>query len=56
MGGSGIVWVTTCVCGVAVRITRFVVTTRRTRLTLRFAAWRLRTTFLVQGWHEGAFE
>ncbi|WP_245798539.1 hypothetical protein [Sphingopyxis flava] len=46
----------TCVCGVAVRITRFVVTTRRTRLTLRFAAWRLRTTFLVQGWHEGAFE
>jgi hypothetical protein len=33
MGGRGIVCVTTCVCGVAVRITRFVVTTRRTRFT-----------------------
>ena len=33
MGGSGIVCVTTCVCGVAVRITRLVVTTRRTRFT-----------------------
>jgi hypothetical protein len=42
------VCVTTCVCGVAVRTTRFVVTTRRTRLTGRFAAWRLRTTFFLQ--------
>src|SRR3546814_9172643 len=48
MGGSGIVCVTTCVCGVAVRITRFVVTTRRTRFTGRLAAWRLRTTFFLQ--------
>jgi hypothetical protein len=54
MGGRGIVWVTTWVCGVAVRITRFVVTTRRTRFTGRFAAWRLRTTFFVQGLHDGA--
>jgi hypothetical protein len=30
--------VTTCVCGVAVRITRFVVTTRRMRFTGFFAA------------------
>src|SRR3546814_16175401 len=48
MGGSGSVCVTTCVCGVAVRITRFVVTTRRTRFTGRLAAWRLRTTFFLQ--------
>jgi hypothetical protein len=54
MGGRGIVWVTTWVCGVAVRITRFVVTTRRTRFTGRFAAWRLRTSFFVQGLHDGA--
>jgi len=47
MGGSGIVCVTTCVCGVAVRMMRFVVTTRRIRLTGLRAAWRLRTTFLV---------
>lgn len=33
MGGRGIVCVTTCVCGVAVRMMRFVVTTRRIRLT-----------------------
>lgn len=33
MGGSGIVCVTTCCCGVAVRMMRFVVTTRRTRFT-----------------------
>jgi hypothetical protein len=31
---------------VVVRITFFVVTTRRTRFTLR-AAWRLRTTFFL---------
>lgn len=50
MGGSGIVCVTTWVCGVAVRITRFVVTTRRTRFTGLRAAWRLRTIFLpLQG-------
>ena len=56
MGGRGIVWVTTWVCGVAVRITRFVVTTRRMRLTGRLAAWRLRTTgFLVQGAQGRAF-
>ncbi len=46
MGGSGIVCVTTCVCGVMVRMMRFVVTTRRTRFTGLRAAWRLRTTFL----------
>ena len=50
MGGRGIVCVTTCVCGVAWRMTRFVVTTRRTRFTGFFAAWRLRTTFFgLQG-------
>lgn len=38
MGGSGMVCVTTCVCGVAVRMTLRVVTTRRTRLTGFFAA------------------
>lgn len=36
MGGRGIVCVTTCCCGV--RITRFVVTTRRMRFTGFFAA------------------
>ncbi|GEM_PF-3104507 len=46
MGGSGIVCVTTWVCGVAVRMMRLVVTTRRIRLTGLRAAWRLRTTFL----------
>jgi hypothetical protein len=51
--------VTTCCCGVAVRITRFVVTTRRMRFTGFFAAWRLRTTFLappqgVQGFADWA--
>ena len=46
MGGSGIVCVTTCCCGVAVRMMRLVVTTRRIRLTGLRAAWRLRTTFL----------
>ncbi|BBB12795.1 hypothetical protein [Sphingopyxis sp. FD7] len=46
------VCVTTCCCGVAVRITFFVVTTRRTRFTGLRAAWRLRTTFLgAQGEH-----
>jgi hypothetical protein len=45
--------VTTWACGVAVRITRFVVTTRRTRFTGLRAAWRLRTTFLpTQGLHD----
>lgn len=39
---------TTCCCGVTVRITRLVVTTRRTRLTGFLATWRLRTTFLQQ--------
>jgi hypothetical protein len=48
MGGSGTVCVTTCVCGVAVRMIRFVVTTRRTRFTGLRATCRLRTTFLVQ--------
>jgi hypothetical protein len=48
--------VTTWVCGVAVRMTRFVVTTRRMRLTGRLAAWRLRTTgFRVQGEQGFAF-
>lgn len=61
MGGRGIVWVTTCVCGVAVRITRWVVTTRRTRFTGLRAAWRLRTTFFAgpaqgeQDWAARAF-
>ena len=41
------VWVTTWVCGVTVRMIRLVVTTRRIRLTGLRAAWRLRTTFLV---------
>lgn len=46
------VWVTTWVCGVTVRMMRLVVTTRRIRLTGLRAAWRLRTTFLVaQGEH-----
>lgn len=45
------VCVTTCVCGVTVRITRFVVTTRRMRLTGFFAACRLRTTLGPQGAH-----
>ncbi|WP_260582556.1 hypothetical protein [Sphingopyxis sp. PET50] len=41
---------TTWVCGVAVRMTFLVVTTRRMRLTGFFAACRLRTTgFLAQG-------
>ena len=53
MGGSGIVCVTTCVCGVSVRMMRLVVTTRRTRLTGLRAAWRLRTTGL-QGVQDGA--
>lgn len=50
------VWVTTWVCGVAVRITRFVVTTRRIRFTGFLAACRLRTTFfVVQGVQDFAF-
>ncbi|WP_422060615.1 hypothetical protein [Sphingopyxis sp.] len=47
---------TTCVCGVTVRMMRFVVTTRRMRFTGLRAAWRLRTTFLVaQGVQDFAF-
>lgn len=45
----------TCCCGVAVRMIRLVVTTRRTRLTGLRAAWRLRTTFLPQGEQDVAF-
>lgn len=46
MGGSGIVWVTTCGAGVSVRIVRLVVTTRRTRFTF-LGAWRWRATFFT---------
>ena len=41
---------TTWVCGAELRMTRFVVTTRRMRFTGLRAAWRLRTTgFFAQG-------